>query len=328
MFNAARAYPGWGFSDWWKNRYVFLSCIDELQSKPCGLGPVNAYYTPDKRYGYPLVVFCPRFFSELPSLDDAIKKVDNNPDLKQNSMNIQSQATTFMHELLHIDWGTAKECRGLTDDVACKDQWQIMGGRLAQSYRPGAAKLLAKRNITLASTNNDNYAYYAAAKFMQKRWKQYSKYPSAWDPKTTFAENYKAQMNEPGFPPDLKNAAVPDDYDGNEVKESEPANVPDDPVYPAEAYPEWYQPIVKAASGDPVPDVNEPSGQLTYNGPTNDGIVCETSDGSPEINDCYYAFGALKLSGTLEAFHGKKGGTWWAGVSVTSPSTSFNPCKS
>jgi hypothetical protein len=121
MFNAARAYPGWGFSDWWKNRYVFLSCIDELQSKPGGLGPVNAYYTPDKRYGYPLVVFCPRFFSELPSLDDAIKKVDNNPDLKQNSMNMQSQATTFMHELLHIDWGTAKECRGLTDDVACKD---------------------------------------------------------------------------------------------------------------------------------------------------------------------------------------------------------------
>lgn len=188
-----------------------------------------------------------------------------------------------------------------------------MGGRLAQSYRPGAAKLLAKRNITLASTNNDNYAYYAAAKFMQKRWKQYPKYQSAWDPKKTFAENYKAQMNEPGFLPDLKNAAVPDDYDGNEVKESEPGNVPDDPIYPAEAYPEWYQPIVKAASGDPVPDVTEPSGQPTYNGPTNDGIMCETSDGSPEINDCYYAFRALKMSGTLEALHGKKGGTWWAG---------------
>jgi len=298
---------------------VFLSCIDESASKPCAKGTVNAYFTPDRKYGYPLLVFCPRFFTKVPSLDDAIASIDANKDYQQNAINLQTRATTFMHELLHVNWGSAKECRGLKEGEACRDQWQNIGGTLFKSYRPGAAKLLAKRNITLAATNNDNYAYYAASKFMQKRWKTYPKYPSAWDPNKSRAENFAAQQNEPGYPNSLKLNSVDDEGWDDAVDPSDdnpPDNVPNDPLYSSDSYPDWYQPVLSGTSGN-VPDVTEPSGNtMTYNGPTPDAVVCETSDGSPEMNDCFHAFGSLKEFPTLaviQLVQGKKGGTWWAG---------------
>jgi hypothetical protein len=229
---------------------------------------------------------------------------------------LESKATVFIHELLHIGWGKAKECRGLKEGEGCSDHGQLLGGKPAVSYSPGAAKLLAKRNITLAATNSDNYAFYAASKFMQKRWKQYPKYPSSWDPDKTEDENREAQKSEPGFPPERKSAEW-QDYIYDIVKEPLPSDLPNDPIYPVNDYPDWYQPVLKAAPGSPVPDITEPTDNtLTYNGPTNDDIVCETSNGSPEINDCFHAFGSLRSAPTFKAIQGKKGGTWWAGVSA------------
>jgi hypothetical protein len=190
----------------------------------------------------------------------------------------------------------------------------------AMSYGPGASKLLAKRNITLAATNSDNYAFYAASKFMEKRWKQYPKYPSAWDPDKTQDENREAQENELGFPANYQ-------YRSYDIAQALlPSNLPNDPVYPVDDYPDWYQPIVKAAPNSPLPDVSEPTDNLlTYNGPTDDDIVYETSNGSPEINDCFRAFGSMRMAPTFEAIQGKKGGTWWAGVSVTFLLRTVNP---
>lgn len=320
MFNAARAYTGWGLDDWWNDRYVFLSCINEHNDEMCANGKATAYYTPDKKYGYPLVIFCSAFFDKLPTHDEAIKKVDADPARKQNSFSMRSQATTFMHELLHINWGTAKECRGLNNGDACNDHWQNFGNKLSKMYRPGAAKYLARSNVTLAATNNDNYAFYAVSKFMQKRWKQYPKYPSAWDPSLTWDQNYANAEKEPGFPDEWKKSSGKEVFEFDEPKELQTAAPPDVknyPVFKDDQYPDWYKPVFNAKSGQ-LPDAKEPTdNSLTYNGPK-DGkdIVCEVSDGSPVFNDCVHAFGSLNMVPSLGVLHGKKGGTWWAGVSI------------
>ena len=212
--------------------------------------------------------------------------------------------STWNHELLHINWGTAKKCRGLGGGGDCDDHWQLLGSVPAVSYGPGASKLLAKRNITLAATSSDNYAFYPASKFMEKRWRQYPRYLSAWDPDKTQDENREAEEYEPGFPANYQYRS----YDI--AQEPLPPNLPNGPVYPFDVYPGWYQPVVKAAPGSPVPDVSEPTDNLlTYNGPADDNIVCETSNGSPVINDCFHAFGSMRMAPAFKAIQGKKGGT-------------------
>lgn len=176
MLKAASAYPGWGLSDWWNDRKVQLSCIDE--GNECGGNSAAYFYSSKHDYGYPLVVFCPEFFTKLSSHSDVVAKIDKNNDLRQNLANMRSRATTFFHELLHINWGTVQECSGKN---ACIDHYQIIGNKPAKVYKTGRSKLLAQRNVKDASSNNDNFAYYAMAKFMEKRWKQYPKYPTVWD---------------------------------------------------------------------------------------------------------------------------------------------------
>jgi hypothetical protein len=329
MYNAAQAYPGWGISDYFYGRYVFLSCIDE--DGDCASGKVVAYYSSDRKYKYPLVVFCEPFFSspKVPSLADAINEINTNNDYKQNSMNMRTKVTNFLHELLHIDWGTAQECQGAVAGRAYDDTWQNLGGKLGKTYRAGTARLLAKRNITLAATTNDNYAFYAATKFMEKTFGVYPKYPAAWDPAKTRVENEKAQEDEPGFPDRLKTSSTgSDDGDLWEDTSDPDANppssgVPNDPIYPASSWPEWYQLVLSGTAGN-ISDVTEPSGNsLTYNGPSADAVVCETSGGSPAIDDCFHAFGLLKESPSdmvAQLTNGTKGATWGAGVS--------DPCSS
>lgn len=247
----------------------------------------------------------------MTSHDEAVKKIDKHPELQQNVANLRSQATTFLHELLHINWGTAQECDG---GQACLDHWQEIGGKLVPSYKSGRTKLLAQRNAEQAAWNNDNYAYYAMVKFMEKKWKKYPKYPAMWDPTKSRKENEDREKKEPGA------TSVINDFEKSDVYD-QGRNGPAirDPVYPASAYPDWYQPLMKGSFNDRTPDLRQPTGnKLTYNGPNINDVVCETSNGSPEIEDCVHAFGSLKSFPTLGALHGKKGGTWWAGVSVLS----------
>ena len=316
MLKAANAYPGWGLSDWWNNRYVMLSCIDHAGE--CKSGKYAAYFDSQKRdYGYPLVVFCNEFFQKLVSHSDAVSNIDKNKDLQQNVANLRSRATTFLHELLHINWGTAQECAG---EKACTDHWQVIGNDLVPTYKTGRAKLLAQREVESAAWNNDNYAYYSMVKFMEKRWKKYPKYPARWDPTKSRAENEKKEKSQPGAPP---NVDVLDDEGANY---NEAVNGPEvkNTVYPSSAYPQWYQPLMKASFDDPTPDVSQPTdSKLNYHGPDIKDVTCETSDKSPLIEDCVHAFGSLKVAPDLGALHGKKDGTWWAGVSTTLWNTLF-----
>lgn len=308
MLKAANAYPGWGLSDWWNNRYVMLSCIDHRRD--CEEENVVAYFDTQKRdYEYPTVVFCELFFKNLTSHSDAVSNIDKNKDLQQNVANLRSQATTFFHELLHINWGTAQECAGKR---GCTDHWQDIGGKLVPTYKTGRAKLLAQRDVEQAAWNNDNYAYYSMVKFMEKRWKEYPKYPAMWDPTKSKEDNEKREKSEPGAPPsvdalDEEGANYDEDVDGPGLK---------DPVYPSSAYPEWYQPLINSTFDVPTPDVSQPTDNiLNYYGPNIEDVTCETSDGSPGIDDCVSAFGSLRIFPDQGALHGQKGGTWWASVS-------------
>lgn len=321
MYAASQAYRGWGLSDWWNDRYVHLSCIDESKNKDCSSGNVVAFYSSTHDKGYPLITFCDPFFDRpdrVPGLDEAIERAKKEPDRQQNAMNFRTRATTFMHELLHVGWGTAKECRGLEDDLGCEDHFQVMGGKLDKSYRPGAAKLLARRNVTLAATNNDNYVFYAVARFMQKEFGKYPKYPSMWDPAKTRKENEEAQKNEPGFPPEYKKASTEDflSDDGTETEESGDKSAREE-FYKDTAYPDYYLPVLQRKFGDEVPDVDEPKSEIpVYHGPKNDQIKCDTKDDSPQIVDCFQGFSYLTKFGTLELVKGKKGGADWVGVSI------------
>ncbi|KAL9100750.1 MAG: hypothetical protein Q9163_003917 [Psora crenata] len=42
------------------------------------------------------------------------------------------------------------------------------------------------------------------------------------------------------------------------------------------------------------------------------GVTCETSDASPDIQDCIRAFETLKVAPALRPLQGYKDGTWWA----------------
>ncbi|KAI9749029.1 MAG: hypothetical protein M4579_007031 [Chaenotheca gracillima] len=306
MLKASNAYPGWGYSDWWKDRYVALSCIEAPNTKSCD-GTTPAYFSHRHDYGYPLVVFCPEFFNVLRSHADVVKDVDQNKDLQQNVANLRSRATTFLHELLHINWGTAQECAG---ESACLDHFQIIGNKPVLSYKTGRTKLLAQRNVKQAAVNNDNYAYYSMVKFMEKRYKQYPKYPAAWDPTKSRSENEDREKKEPGTPP---NVAL-DELEGNDVDGDTGGGTPvSDNKYPSSAYPDWYQDLVNASFDDDVPDLAQPTtNDLTYNGPDMSAVICETSDGSPDMEDCVNAFGTLKIAATMGPLQGKKGGNWWA----------------
>lgn len=132
MLKAANAYPGWDLSDWWNDRYVMLSCIDHAGD--CKEGKYAAYFDPQKRdYGYPIVVFCDEFFKNLTPHSDAVNNIDKNKDLRQNVAKLRRRATTFLLELLHINWGTAQECA----ERACTDHWQNIRGKFVPTYKTG-----------------------------------------------------------------------------------------------------------------------------------------------------------------------------------------------
>lgn len=48
-------------------------------------------------------------------------------------------------------------------------------------------------------------------------------------------------------------------------------------------------------------------------------VKCETSDGSPKVEDCRHAFGSLLQNPQVPVTAGKKGKTYWAGVCFFSP---------
>jgi hypothetical protein len=80
----------------------------------------------------------------------------------------------------------------------------------------------------------------------------------------------------------------------------------------------------ESVTSNPVPPSPLPNSQsnltpLSYAQPNFDNVVCEKTSGSPKIADCVHTFRSLYGAPQLGALHGKKGGTWWPGVSLSIP---------
>jgi hypothetical protein len=61
------------------------------------------------------------------------------------------------------------------------------------------AKLLANMDPLRASVNNDNYVSFAVAKYLEKRFGVYPKYPSAYSANRTYLGNLYRGMKEHGI---------------------------------------------------------------------------------------------------------------------------------
>ena len=149
----------WG--DWWNNRYVELRC--DADANTCG--QTSAAYTSLRQQPYTKIYFCPNYFSKLKPHRELWDKMVNDKDLQNNVANLRSQATTMLHEWLHIDDPKTQVCRD------CRDVVVFIGprGEMIRVYKPGRAKLLASQVPQSASENNDSFAYFAMTQLMYKK---------------------------------------------------------------------------------------------------------------------------------------------------------------
>ncbi|KAJ4361084.1 uncharacterized protein N0V89_001653 [Didymosphaeria variabile] len=83
----------------------------------------------------------------------------------------------------------------------CLDYPILLKNVSHKAYGSGMAKLLARIDPLAASVNNDNYVSFTASRYLEKRYGQYPKFPSAWDSNKTVEENVRYAFQEPGFPP-------------------------------------------------------------------------------------------------------------------------------
>lgn len=85
------------------------------------------------------------------------------------------------------------------------------------TYKAGAAKILAARSAAAAAKNDDNYAYFATARFMQKKWGSYPEYPKMWNIYKRL-ENMAVENLEPGVPTRATNVGESADSDAVEIE--------------------------------------------------------------------------------------------------------------
>lgn len=182
------------------------------------------------------------------------------------------------------------------------DTKQTIGGISTNTYKSGAAKLLARRDPKAAARTNDNFAYFATAQFMLKTFKTYPEYPSAWDINKTPAQNKEDEKLQPGDPDSTPNSASTDNStildDGEPYPDNNPAyELPaDTQLLDSKAYPAWYQPVLSATVtastsasplATPTPPVLPPAAQ-----PDLDKVACSSSTNGPILptyNDCVHA---------------------------------------
>jgi len=94
LYRATQTYRGSGWSDWWNERYVTVTCTDLLQS--CGTSP--AYTITHNGDKYPTIVFCPTFFGVLSPHGDMVNRInqDTTGTMKLNIRNLRSQGKTLI----------------------------------------------------------------------------------------------------------------------------------------------------------------------------------------------------------------------------------------
>jgi hypothetical protein len=93
LWRATQAYPGWGFSDRFYERYVNVTCFNPEEH--CG-GSVYRYagYTANDLWRkYPQVNYCPGFFDRLQSHADRVAAIQNDASgqKKWNLKNLRSR---------------------------------------------------------------------------------------------------------------------------------------------------------------------------------------------------------------------------------------------
>lgn len=168
---------------------VSIVCPGGKQSLPfdesCNKAIAFEYQVDD-----PVLNFCPVYFDFF-SHDELHSVLEKYPHLHSSVKVFDlSRMYVILHESLHIDKGPAKQCDNpLRPDQGCRDY----------AYGSGRSKKLALISPLKASTNNDNYGSFAAARYMEKRYGRYPKYPSRWSFEYDDNENFRRAQHEPGF---------------------------------------------------------------------------------------------------------------------------------
>lgn len=92
-----------------------------------------------------VINYCPEFLEELESHSVKVKQIGDDPSglMKENVRNLRSQATTALHEWLHIKNAPAECCRG-----GCNSTAQMINGGIESvyTYKAGRAISLANRD--------------------------------------------------------------------------------------------------------------------------------------------------------------------------------------
>lgn len=90
LSRASYAYRGYGWADWWYNRWVVLNCDESVVGKRCNSDTYAVTSNKNKNFGYPLITFCSPFWDE-PSHIQAIQKTSQSEETKLNSLNMDSK---------------------------------------------------------------------------------------------------------------------------------------------------------------------------------------------------------------------------------------------
>ena len=182
----------WRVGDWWNDRYFTITCDDpgDKEGHNCKtLGSATGYevepsYRKDGEK-YPLINFCPPFF-DMDNLATPVKNLDEGYIDKNDVRSLYSQATAFLHEMMH----TSATAAGVSSP-RCQDV--EVTGYPGKAYGPARAKQLARIELggpVATAQNVDNYVFYAATWYFWNRWLVVPKQPKYSWPRLANDEYY------------------------------------------------------------------------------------------------------------------------------------------
>ncbi len=182
----------WKVGDWWNDRYFTITCDDpgDKDGHNCkSLGSATGYevepsYRKDGEK-YPLINFCPPFF-EMDNLATRVENLDKGYFDKNDVRSLYSQATAFLHEMMH----TSATAAGVSSP-RCQDVQ--VSGYPGKAYGPARAKQLARIELggpEATAINVDNYVFYAATWYLYQLFYVVPKDPKYSWPRLALDEYY------------------------------------------------------------------------------------------------------------------------------------------
>lgn len=106
FYRATKSYRGWGFSDWWYNRYIQINCGQPGQDDDDCYRTYAYTDLRNKGRAIPSITYCPLFFENLDSHADTLNCVRNaGPDARKNVLQMTDQGKRIHHydNLTEID---------------------------------------------------------------------------------------------------------------------------------------------------------------------------------------------------------------------------------